>query len=713
MLIVPSPARAKDDPTGGSRRRRPAEILKEVQGLRAIAVSLVVIYHIWPTALPGGFLGVDVFFVISGFLISSHLLREVKSTGSVSLSRFWVRRIKRILPAAFVVLIASLAIMVFAIPRTVWAATLAQIEAASVYVVNWVLAAQSVDYLAANQPPTIVEHFWSLSLEEQFYIVWPVLLVTVIALARRLSRKSGLSPRATGLLVAAVAGVVTIASFCYSLYLTEWQPSLAYFNTFARAWEFCAGVLVASLVNLAPESFARLRDHRILGRSRLLSAIGLTLILVGAFTLNGDKLFPAPLGLVAVLGALLVIVGGYSSKWSVGSVLGIRPVQFAGDISYSAYLWHWPFVIWFTYAFAHAPSLRSGLLIVLATIAAAWISKIFIEDPARRSQLFALRRWPAYSFAAIGALVITVLVLSIGVVGAPKASQAAATPCSGAGALLSGSDCKNPFVLPANTDLAAASQDLDTKRWCLTWFNEDWRTCDDGDVSGTAHGTLALVGDSYAASFTVAMDDYFKQEGWKVETYTRFGCPGLGYPNPAVKPTTSDAQEYINCRKWSERVRKTLLSRSDISAVVFIGRTPTDPVTPDNAWSQLSAADIEKTWTTLSGAGKKIASVTTSPDLQEGNVPTCLTNHVGENAPCSRPRKDVVMTSSKNTAESALKGKVTAIDMTDAFCDASTCYAVVGGVVVYADERHVSGTYSKSVMRYLGPKLLAAFGDHS
>jgi len=621
-----------------------------------------------------------------------------------------VRRIKRILPAAFVVLVASLVIMLVAIPRTVWSATLAQIESASVYIVNWVLAAQSVDYLAADQPPTIVEHYWSLSVEEQFYIIWPVLLVVVLALAQRFSRRSIPNTRARICVVAVLSVLATIASFIFSLYLTEWDPSLAYFNTFARAWEFGAGVAVAALAALLPGPLARLRDHWFWGRSRTLSALGIALIFVGAFTIDGDTLFPAPIGLIPVLGALLVIVGGSSRRWALGSVLGIRPVQFLGDVSYSAYLWHWPFIIWFTYAFGHDPSWRSGLLIMAATVLVAWLSKILIEDPVRRSAIFARLRWPAYTFAAGGAALITVLVISMGVVAAPKpTSIPASSPCSGASAILSGSDCKDPFVLPESVDLAAASKDLDTAHWCLTWYTEKWRTCEIGDVSADSRGTFALVGDSYAASFTVAMDDYFKAHGWKVETYTRFGCPGLGYPNPDVKPTTSDAQEYINCRTWSERVRKELLSRTDIAGVVFINRTP-DASTPQDAWSQLSAKDIEDTWTTLANAGKKIVAVTTSPDLKVGNVPTCLSSHGGENAPCSRPRQEVVLSSAENTAEAEMKSKVTSIDMTDAFCDSATCYSVIGGVVVYADERHVSTTYSKSIMPYLGPRILAAIG---
>ncbi len=156
-----------------------------MQALRALAVGLVVVYHVWPKRLPGGFIGVDVFFVISGFLITSHLLREVTRTGTLSVTRFWARRIRRLLPAAFVVLLACFVLTVTCVPQAYWPRSFVEIAASALYVENWVLAANSVDYLAAANQASIVQHFWSLSVEEQFYIVWPWLIVLALVVARR------------------------------------------------------------------------------------------------------------------------------------------------------------------------------------------------------------------------------------------------------------------------------------------------------------------------------------------------------------------------------------------------------------------------------------------------------------------------------------------------------------------------------------------------
>src|SRR4051812_36437318 len=200
----------------------------EIQALRAVAVALVVVYHLWPDALPGGFTGVDVFFVISGFLITSLLLRELHSTGTLSLTGFWARRARRILPAAFATVAACGAAMVVIVPLSLWPQFLDELRASVLYVQNWRLAPDAVDYFAvAEHAPAPVQHFWSLTVEEQFYVVWPVALL--------LTRGR-----------AAAMVVLTAASLGYSLYETAANPAAAYFVTPARAWEFGVGGLLAA-----------------------------------------------------------------------------------------------------------------------------------------------------------------------------------------------------------------------------------------------------------------------------------------------------------------------------------------------------------------------------------------------------------------------------------------------------------------------------------
>src|SRR5262249_35721944 len=215
---------------------RRSEVRPEIQALRAVAVSIVVAWHFWPHSLSGGFVGVDVFFAISGFLITSHLLREADRTGAVGLARFWARRARRILPAALLVLFAVAIATIIFVPQIYWTQNFDGIRASTAYVENWFLAHQAVDYLHSNDVATPVTHFWSLSAEEQFYLIWPVLILFSALAARLRTRRR---------VIAIVLGAVTLASFVYSIYDTNADPAQAYFITPTRAWEFGLGGLLA------------------------------------------------------------------------------------------------------------------------------------------------------------------------------------------------------------------------------------------------------------------------------------------------------------------------------------------------------------------------------------------------------------------------------------------------------------------------------------
>src|SRR5436190_11967198 len=215
------------------------EVRPEIQALRAAAVSLVVVYHFWPALLPGGFVGVDVFFAISGFLITSLLLREVDRTGTVSMTAFWARRARRILPPALVVLLFCAVATIVFVPLNYWQQFFGEMRASTTYGQNWHLASAAVDYFSSSNPVSPVEHFWSLSAEEQFYLVWPVLIV-LVATARRV-RRLGFGRRSIGIVMA----LLTVLSLAYGVYSTATDPAAAYFVTPSRAWEFGAGGLLA------------------------------------------------------------------------------------------------------------------------------------------------------------------------------------------------------------------------------------------------------------------------------------------------------------------------------------------------------------------------------------------------------------------------------------------------------------------------------------
>ncbi|MGH3322789.1 MAG: acyltransferase family protein, partial [Streptosporangiaceae bacterium] len=308
-----------------------AQLRPEIQALRAVAVAAVLLFHLWPNRLTGGYVGVDVFFAISGFLITAHLLREVDATGRIRFAAFWARRARRLLPASLLVLAVSAGGTYLFVPQEKWQQFFSEIGASALYVQNWLLAHNAVDYLASENAPSVAQHFWTLSAEEQYYAVWPLLIAVVLLLARRRSTRV----RRNSLL--AVLVLLTAASLAYSVWETSTNPSVAYFITPTRIWEFGLGAIVA-FVWPEPAGGVRLRV--------LMSWVGLGCIAVATIVFTADTVFPGYAAALPVVGALLVIVAGpvahpAGTLW----LARLRPVQFLGDVSYSVYLWHWPLIV--------------------------------------------------------------------------------------------------------------------------------------------------------------------------------------------------------------------------------------------------------------------------------------------------------------------------------------------------------------------------------
>jgi peptidoglycan/LPS O-acetylase OafA/YrhL len=311
----------------------------EIQALRALAVSLVVLYHVVPLRLPGGYVGVDVFFVVSGSLITAHLLREVERTGRIRLAPFWARRARRLLPASLLVLLVSVAATVVWVPQTYWQGWLREIGASALYVENWVLAGDAVDYLAHTNAASPAQHYWSLSTEEQFYLAWPLL----VALASWVAVRLGVRRRTA---LGALFGLLTLVSFLWSLWTTQVSPPDAYFTTPTRAWEFSLGGLLALWTATPPAGREQLRS--------LVSWTGFGAIAITALTYTGETPFPGTAALLPVLGTVAVIwAGAPRHDWSPTAVADFGPVRFLGNVSYSAYLWHWPLVVVLPFALGH------------------------------------------------------------------------------------------------------------------------------------------------------------------------------------------------------------------------------------------------------------------------------------------------------------------------------------------------------------------------
>src|SRR5215472_17555234 len=375
-VLATSPKAVK----GGTAER---DFRPDIQGLRALAVAMVVIYHLYPSLLPGGFVGVDVFFVISGFLITGHLWRGYQRTGKVGLVDFWGRRAKRLVPAATLVLTVTWVASRLVLPATRLADTADQVRASALYFQNWLLAHNAVDYLKSTNLASPVQHFWSLSVEEQFYLVWPWLFLAAAILARLRARHRGPGVN-VGLAVATgLAGALVLGSLAYSVYDTRTDPAEAYFVTTTRVWELGLGGLLA----LLPQ-----RLGRPLSRQGWLGWAGLAAMAASPFLLRGTSAFPGAIALLPVVGTVALIAGGSAAaRYGPARLTSVRPMVFLGGISYSLYLWHWPvIVLWSTYR-GHKIGPYAGLPLAVAAVVLSWLTKVWVEDKVRLARPLARR----------------------------------------------------------------------------------------------------------------------------------------------------------------------------------------------------------------------------------------------------------------------------------------------------------------------------------
>lgn len=314
-------------------------------------------------------MGVDVFFVVSGFLITGLLMREAEQRGRISLRGFYMRRARRILPAAVTALLVISAMTLAFVPQREWADWFREIVASTLYYENWQLAIDSQIPQRADLESTPVQHFWSLSVEEQFYLFWPLLIVIALWVAAR----RGAAAVGT---VLALLGAVTVASFVHSLVLTVDDVNLAYFSTLSRTWEFGIGGILAIVASRPWPGNDRLRT--------VVSWIGLVLIVVPIVTFRSPEVFPGLVVLIPVVGTLAVIWAGMpAGPYSTARVAGLRPVQWVGDVSYSLYLWHWPIFMFTPYITGVPSPPWLMVLLVLVSLAVAGLSKRWIEDPFR------------------------------------------------------------------------------------------------------------------------------------------------------------------------------------------------------------------------------------------------------------------------------------------------------------------------------------------
>ncbi len=670
---------------------------QDIEGLRAVAVVLVLLFHADVPRFAGGYVGVDVFFVLSGYLITRLLLLERASTGTIALPSFYGRRLRRLLPAAGLVIVVTVAASRLLLPPLQVGPTATDGLWAAGWLANVRFIRVGLDYLAGGGAESPLLHYWSLAVEEQFYLLWPAVIL-LVARGRR-----GGERRVGWMLVA-----VTAASFAASVAVTRSNPVLAYYGLPTRAWEFGVGAILA---------LAGVRQVRLAQVPRiLLSWGGLVAVVLAGVTYTLATPFPGWTALLPVLGTAAVILageGGYAGGANV--LLRLAPLQLLGRLSYALYLWHWPVLVLGEHAIGRTPTglERAGMLLLSGVL--AWATFHLLEDPVRRARVLT-RPGRSLVFGGTVALATAAVTVSIGVTtprvtGTGEAVPTAQVSTEAALVDLISTSTRDGDELPAS--LRPPLDEVDDDRstiyedGCFVgWTDAVSAGCTYGDPQ--AERTAVLFGDSHAAHWFPAIERVAEEEGWRLIVLAKASCPSID-----VVVVRGD-DPYPTCEPWRQAsIARVAAERPD---VVVLSNARTYPaLAPDG-----SELDTDRKVHLVAGQARTLEQVVDaaptarivligSSARPRFDVPACLADNLEDESACDAPAARAVdrelLDLQRRVAED---GGARFVDPTPWLCTDTTCPAVVGDHLVYADEDHIAVPYSRALAPVLGPWLTGA-----
>lgn len=712
------------DPVRTTPSGRP--VRADIQALRALAVLLVVVTHAWPAVLPGGSVGVDVFFVISGYLITSLLAEELAAHGRLRFLQFYLRRVARLLPLALLVVLATVLALWLWTPSLVLEPNARHAIGASMYAVNWQLIAESASYAAADEGASALQHYWSLAVEEQYYVLFPLLLAGLWWLRRR------------GAAVLGVA-VISAASLGFALGWRPGNPSASYFNTGTRWWEFGVGAVLALggwAVPRAWRSAARLA--------------GLLLILYAAWTVTDTTWMPGWATLAPVAGTLILLgampFGTVADDSTSGRLMGLRPIQFIGDTSYALYLWHWPVLVVADWLTEPTPLKRAGLVALAFGLAA--LSRP-VEDRSRRAIIALGRRGSGRRpLAVLAGLAVAGSSLGVGTalalpridspvqhpppLGAPPpaASSTTAPPapsgtgtagsgtsspgsgpssgtapispsesgggpapgggsCVGAAAMAPGASC--PPVNAVTPDPAQARRDMPREECKESLGGSNVIECRIGEGSIP----VALVGDSHAQRWLPALEELAGSRDWTITTFLKSSCPFS-----AVPPVKYEAA----CAAWNAAASRRLAAGK--FAIVFVSSSVAEAFVLQSGENNEAAAirGMRGAWDPLVAQGSTVVVLKDTPIMGYGRIdpPACVLARGPLECAAEQQR---VLQPDPMVAAAGREPQVPVVDLTSFFCVNGHCPSVIGGVLVYRDGQHMLSDYARTLAPFLGARL--------
>lgn len=713
MSLAAPEAEAKE--TGRTRRA----VRWDIRGLRGAAVLAVVASHAGFAHLTGGYVGVDVFFVISGYLITGQLIREVSGTGRLSLLGFYGRRARRILPAATLVLAltvgaAAVELGVFStksiVPDALWA---------SVFAANIHFAHVGTDYFAQSQPPSPLQHFWSLSVEEQFYLVWPVLVVCCALLVMRRRRKDPAGATARFRLgLGFVIGAVVLGSLAWSVWSTRVNPTTAYFSTFARAWELGIGAAAALIVSRRGYRLAQ-------APAQLLAVTGLVMIVYACLIDTSATQFPGYAALVPVLGAAMLILAGVGGRPTIaGRLVSLPPLRALGDWSYSLYLWHYPLLVLPMLKAGHPLSAGVRLQLVAIAVTASALSYEFIENPVRRARLWRAA-WRAVALYPVSVALVAVCAgCAVPYANHELSDRAPAAAITVAGVPtnvplggLSGAQLRRlvrasvqagldhrPTPTTLRPSLGSLNDSVADLGACDYFQTHTRQLCPRGDTSSTS--TVVVLGDSHGRHWIPALDKAAAHFHLKMYYLVMSQCTA----SLITVDKMGSTDPFTDCdafHTWALSEIKALhpdlviVSSRPVYGGIHLpnGTLVTDPT----QHAQVEEAGFTNLFTRLKPLAKRVVLLHDIPGFVE-DPGTCLASHTRLDS-CMGHENHAEAAGAQLQVEAARATHVRIVSMNDFFCWHGWCPPVVGNTITHRDDEHMTNAYSAELTVPLSNRL--------
>lgn len=697
----------------------------DIQGLRAVAVLLVVLGHAGVTQFSGGYVGVDVFFVLSGFLITGLLISEAKRRRGISLANFYARRARRILPAATVVLLATLMAAYVLLGRVRTGEIARETIFAAFFAVNWTFSLDGTDYFASTLPPSPIQHYWSLAVEEQFYLIWPALVLAVLfgGSRKRKSKPGTYKHRPSALRwkrLAVVMSVLAVASLTYSVVFTAQAPAAAYFSSFTRVWELAVGALLA----LSAAQLARVPA----AVQAPLGWLGMAGIAGSAMLFTETTAFPGVAALLPVASTAVVIAAGIDGP-SNGPValLGTAPLRWLGDRSYSLYLWHWPVLVIAAAYLGYELSLFQNAVLMVLALGLTMATYTYIEHPIHTGRVVAdrlgsLLMWPA-SFAILS-IVVLISLDAVRIVPGFAAAGPGFVQFAGSAADTTAepADEDAKTILPASDDpiagavaaaVTAAEEAIPGALFpSLDQVRQDTYQRDVGPSCTTKIGdstskvchlgpddaeqSMVIFGDSYAGMWIPALADIADEIGWKLYYFVKTSCPSADVAQPQRQQT--------ECPEWRDWAMAEI-AELEPDITILSNHRSNQPLADANGnaisyrsdqhpgvWEAGLAASIE----TLQLSSERVVVFSTSA-LSDDDPVSCLDRPDATLGECTvRISENVEQTNAANKRAVATTG-AEFLDLSPWFCADGRCPMVINQMVVYYSPGHITRTYGLAI----------------